>query len=161
MTLLSKDAIIENLWQNISDDQPLSDGKNIISLERFLENQQELATRIDAGEIGVQLRAEQTADQLAEQAQKLALVTVEFPKFADGRGYSAGRLLRERYNYSGELRSVGDVLIDQLFFMARCGFDSFDLREDQDQEHALTVFTTFSQPYQAGVDDPRPLFRRR
>ena len=161
MTLINQQAQIDNEWTLVNDEQELPAGKILISLERFLENESALAERIAAGEVGVQLRSEQTADQLAEKAQSLAIIAVEFPKFADGRGYSAARLFRERYGYTGELRAVNDVLIDQLFFMARCGFSTYDLREDQDAEYALTVFSTFSQPYQAGVEDTRPLFRRR
>ncbi|MBU2038989.1 MAG: DUF934 domain-containing protein, partial [Gammaproteobacteria bacterium] len=83
------------------------------------------------------------------------------PKFSDGRGYSTARLLRERHGFKGELRSVGDVLIDQLFFMNRCGFNSFALRDDQDLNDALAAFATFTVCYQNDVNDQRPLFRRR
>ena len=79
----------------------------------------------------------------------------------DGRGYSTARLLRERYGYQGEIRAIGDVLQDQLFLMARCGFDAFALRADKSIEKALAAFETFKAPYQAAVDQPQPLFRRR
>jgi uncharacterized protein (DUF934 family) len=86
---------------------------------------------------------------------------VNFPKFADGRGYSTARLLRERYGYHGEIRAIGDVLHDQLFFMKRCGFDAYAVRADKDIEAALAGFDDFSDAYQAAVDQPQPLFRRR
>jgi len=88
-------------------------------------------------------------------------VAVHFPQFADGRGYSLGRLLRERYGWRGELRAIGDVLRDQLFYLTRCGFDAFDLREDQDLQAALSAFDDFSESYQTAVDQRQPLFRRR
>ncbi|MBB3189107.1 DUF934 domain-containing protein [Halomonas cerina] len=103
---------------------------------------------------------EMTAE-LAEELRDAPLVAIDFPKFTDGRGYSIARLLRERYGYTGQIRAVGDVLIDQLFYMSRCGFDAFLLREDQVVEDALKALDTFSLSYQPGTDDPEPLFRRR
>ncbi|MDN3555082.1 DUF934 domain-containing protein [Halomonas maura] len=98
---------------------------------------------------------------LAEELEAAPLVAIDFPRFTDGRGYSIARLLRERHGYTGQIRAVGDVLIDQLFYMSRCGFDAFSLREDQEVEVALKALDTFSLSYQPGVDDPEPLFRRR
>jgi uncharacterized protein (DUF934 family) len=89
------------------------------------------------------------------------LIAVNFPQFTDGRGYSIARLLRERYSWRGELRAIGDVLRDQLFYLARCGFDAFMLREGQDAQAALAAFNDFSEGYQASVERPQPLFRRR
>jgi hypothetical protein len=86
---------------------------------------------------------------------------VNFPVFTDGRGYSIGRLLRERYGYTGELRAVGDIMQDQLFYLSRVGFDAFLLRADQSVEGAITALDSFSEAYQASVERPDPLFRRR
>ncbi|GEK74144.1 MULTISPECIES: DUF934 domain-containing protein [Halomonas] len=100
-------------------------------------------------------------DALARELDAAPLVAIDFPKFTDGRGYSIARLLRERHGYQGQIRAIGDVLIDQLFYMSRCGFDAFLLREDQIVEDALNALSTFSRSYQPGTDDPEPLFRRR
>lgn len=114
-----------------------------------------------AGRTGVVLEPDQDPATLAGTLERLALVAVRFPKFSDGRGYSSARLLRERYGYEGELRAVGDVLRDQLLFMKRSGFDSFELREDQDPAEALAAFAELSEQYQASNTEPQPLFRRR
>jgi len=98
---------------------------------------------------------------MAESLMAAPLIGIDFPAFTDGRGYSLARLLRERYGYGGQIRALGDVLIDQLFFMSRCGIDAFSLRDDQVVEDALHALTTFSRSYQPGTDDPEPLFRRR
>ncbi len=74
--------------------------------------------------------------ELAGQLLDAPLIAIDFPKFTDGRGYSIARLLRERYGYAGQIRAVGDVLIDQLFYMSRCGFNAFLLRKDQIVEDA-------------------------
>jgi uncharacterized protein (DUF934 family) len=92
---------------------------------------------------------------------RVARIEVNFPKFGDGRGYSLARLLRERYGYRGELRAVGHITRDLLFFMESCGFDAFELREGEDAREALAAFDDFSEAYQASVARPVPLFRRR
>ena len=91
------------------------------------------------------------ADDPAAVAGELAQATrveVNFPKFGDGRGFSIGRLLRERYGYKGELRAVGQITRDHLFFMDQVGFDAFELREGEDAAEALASFKDFSVSYQ-------------
>ena len=114
----------------------------------------------EAGEV---LRLEPGDDpaKVADRLGSAARVEVNFPAFTDGRGYSIARLLRERYGYQGELRAVGDVLRDQIFYLSRVGFDAFLLREDQDVDEALAALADFSEAYQASVERPQPLFRRR
>ncbi|MCE8019080.1 DUF934 domain-containing protein [Halomonas sp. MCCC 1A11036] len=99
--------------------------------------------------------------ELAEELAAAPLIAIDFPKFTDGRGYSLARLLRERYGYAGEIRAIGDVLVDQAFFLTRCGFDALSLREDQWLEDALQALNAFSRAYQPAVDLDEPLFRRR
>lgn len=99
--------------------------------------------------------------ELAERLSSAPLIAIDFPKFTDGRGYSLARLLRERYAYQGEVRAIGDVLVDQLFFMTRCGFDGLSLREDQWVEDALRNLHIFSRAYQPATDHPEPLFHLR
>jgi uncharacterized protein (DUF934 family) len=98
---------------------------------------------------------------LADKLGAADRIAVHFPKFADGRGYSIATLLRKRIGFTGELRAVGDVLCDQLFYMSRVGFDALALREDQDPETALKALAQFTHSYQDSVDTPSPLFRRR
>jgi uncharacterized protein (DUF934 family) len=111
--------------------------------------------------LGLLLSPPDDVKSVATDLVNFALVAVHFPKFTDGRGYSTARLLRERLGWQGELRATGDVLRDQLFLMARCGFDSFALRDDQDPQAALSAFRDFSVRYQSATDEPQPLFRRR
>jgi len=107
------------------------------------------------------LQASDDPGALADSLDRLRVVAVRFPAFGDGRGYSIGRLLRERYGYRGELRAVGEVARDHLYLMAQCGFDAFELRAGEDPHAALAAFGDFSEAYQATVARPRPLFRRR
>ena len=100
-------------------------------------------------------------ESIADDLQHFQVVALNFPVFSDGRHYSSARLLRERYKYQGEVRAIGDVLRDQLFYMKRCGFDAFALRADRDPYEALESLKDFSVTYQAATDEPLPLFRRR
>ena len=111
--------------------------------------------------VGVWLDSHEGPEAIAGDIERFAVIAVNFPKFADGRGYSTARLLRERHGYTGELRAIGDVLQDQLYFMKRCGFDAYAVRADKDIEAALAGLNDFSESYQAAVDQPQPLFLRR
>jgi uncharacterized protein (DUF934 family) len=98
---------------------------------------------------------------VTERIGSAARIEVNFPKFGDGRGFSIARLLRERHGYKGELRAVGEVARDHLYYMEQCGFDAFLLRDGEDVEEALAAFDDFSEAYQATAAQPVPLFRRR
>lgn len=128
-----------------------------VTLEEWKENRDSLSGQ----NLELTLESSETADLIGDDAQSFQRISINFPKFADGRGYSAARLLRERYGYQGELRATGDVLIDQLYFMKRCGFSTFALRDDQIIDDAIAAFSTFTVNYQNDANDQQPLFRRR
>ncbi|MDN6318676.1 MAG: DUF934 domain-containing protein [Marinobacter sp.] len=130
----------------------------LIPADLWLENRDQFAGKRD---IGVWLDGHDEPDVLADHVHELPLVAINFPKFSDGRGYSTARLLRERFGFKNELRAIGDVLLDQLQFMKRCGFDTYDLRPDKDIRKAARSLNFFSQGYQAATDTDLPLFRRR
>lgn len=112
------------------------------------------------GPLGVQLAPDDDPAAVVPLFSRLALIAVTFPKFTDGRGYSTAHLLRTRYHWRGELRAVGEVLLDQLFYLRRVGFDSFELRAGSDVDAALRAFAPFSSSYQGAFDEPRPHFAR-
>ena len=111
--------------------------------------------------VGVWLAPADEPVEIADDLAHLALVAVQFPKFADGRGYSTAFLLRTRYGWRGELRAFGDLGRDQLHELTRTGFDSVSLAPQRDPEAALASLKPFKLPYQGAVDDPVPLFRKR
>ena len=98
---------------------------------------------------------------VAGLTHKIEAIAVDFPKPTDGRGFSIATLLRTRLGWTGELGAVGAIARDQLLYMARCGFDAFDLRDGEDVEACMQAFDEFSVRYQGAVDEPLPLFRRR
>lgn len=136
-------------------------GKIVVPLALWQTSRDALAATRSAAELGVWLAPDSEPADIAGDFDRVALIAIDFPKFADGRGYSIGRLLRERYGYKGELRAIGDVLRDQVRLMARCGFDAFAVRADKDIHDAVKAFDDFTVQYQGAFDDPTPLFRRR
>ena len=138
-------------------------GKVIVPLSVFIANKLALASRIDTDSVGIWLDTHETLESLIEAVgdiNKLPMIAVHVARFADGRIFSLGTLLRARYGFKNELRAFGDVLRDQLFFLKRSGFTSFLIRADRSAEDALASLHDFSQPYQGAVDDPKPVFQR-
>lgn len=109
---------------------------------------------------GLLLAADDDPHGAAPWLARAALIAVAFPNFADGRGYSTAVLLRTRLGWTGDLRAVGDVLRDQLFYLRRVGFTSFALRADRSAHDALAAFADFSDSYQGSVEPALPAFRR-
>jgi uncharacterized protein (DUF934 family) len=103
------------------------------------------------GRLGLVLLPAHNVEDVAPDLHRLELIAAHFPGPSEGRGYTQGRLLRERYRFQGELRASGYVRTDQLFFLARCGFNSFELAET-DLAPGLAAFSTFSAAYQASND---------
>ena len=134
-------------------------GKIIVPLTRWLSARDALLVRADA--VGVWLDSHEDPAELERDLVVLPLIAVNFPAFKDGRGYSTAFLLRQRYGFKGELRAIGDVLRDQLFYLKRVGFNAFAVRADRDMDDALKALGDFSEVYQGSIDQPLPLFRRR
>lgn len=117
----------------------------------------ELEARSD---VGIWFASHERPEELVGEVGRFPVIAVDFPKFSDGRGYSIAYNLRARLGFAGELRAIGDVLRDQLFYMQRVGFNAFATREDRSIEDALKSLTDFSEPYQASWDRKAPLFNR-
>ena len=166
MALIIKDRnVVTDPWNRLelkadgSVPRTPATGDIIVPLAMWREQRAHLLVR--PGRIGVWLDSHEEPAAIAEDLRIFGVVAVNFPKFGDGRGFSTARLLRDRYGWKGELRAVGDIFRDQLFFLASCGFDAFVLREGEDPREALAGFGVFSESYQASVERPLPLFRRR
>ncbi len=113
----------------------------------------EAVARRQRGEV-LLLEPHADLEALTHRLPHVLRIEVHFPKFGDGRGYSLARLLRERYGYGGELRAVGEVARDHLYYMESVGFDSFVLRDGEDPQEALAAFDDFSSAYQKMRSDP-------
>lgn len=157
---------VVNDWQLISVDAGLDkiEGTDtmsnvIVPLATWL-TEKETLTR-SGRTIGVWLDSEDDPYSVANDIATLPLIALKFPSFRDGRAYSSAAILRSRLHFKGELRAIGDVLRDQLYYMQKCGFDSFELSDGVKTEDALSAFSDFHTGYQSAVTEPTPLFRRR
>jgi uncharacterized protein (DUF934 family) len=159
MALIKDGKVVSDEWVLVDDQQAVpASGDVIVGLQRLLENAAELEIR--SGKLGVRLDPEDEVGKLEDSLNRLELIAINFPKFADGRGYSKARLLRERFEYKRELRAVGDVLADQLYLMRRCGIDSFQLKDGKDAAKAIACLNDLSVAYQGASDEPLPIYRR-
>jgi uncharacterized protein (DUF934 family) len=159
--LIKRDAVIDDAWTVVPAGATLAglpDGPVIVPLALFRAEREALVQR---GNVGVWLAPADEPGELRGDLGRLSVVAVDFPKFGDGRGFSTARLLRDRYGYTGELRAIGDVFRDQLFYMAECGFDAFAVRADLDPAQEIAGLATYERTYARSTRTPRPWFRQR
>jgi uncharacterized protein (DUF934 family) len=161
--IIKNNEVIDETWHLLPKETSFDELSNcddlIVPLALWREHGHALQAR-DGG-LGVWLDSDEEAEEIGADVSKFQVIALNFPAFTDGRSYSNARLLRDRYGYKGELRAIGDVLRDQLFYLHRCGFDAFAIRADKDPYEALEGLKDFSVTYQAATDEPLPLFRRR
>ena len=131
------------------DDDPVGDPG--VTVDAFGDQSNATAVRLEPGDL---------ARDLIPHLDRLRLVEINFPSFGDGRGYTAARVLREA-GYTGELRAVGDVLVDQIAFMRRCGFDAFAPEVPLDPADAQAAFARYADVYQPTVDGRAPIWSKR
>lgn len=158
-------SVFDDDWVLITDldeTSNLSDiaDHSIIPVKFWLAHQEVLAPR--SQNLGIWLDSDENPDsfELSSAALTLPIIAINFPAFTDGRGYSYARRLKEHYKFVGEIRAIGNVLVDQLYYMSRCGFDSFALQNDKQPEDALNALAAFSDNYQSSLEQAKPLFKR-
>jgi len=138
------------------------EGKLLLPVKVFLHHQDNLKGRISNQEVGIWIETHEEIESFINQIEdinNLPCIAVSTKKFADGRIFSLGNLLRMKYKYKNELRAIGDVLRDQLFFLMRSGFNSFLIRKDKDAKDALLGLNDFTTPYQGAVDQTKPAWK--
>lgn len=166
MQKLIKDGqIVENTWAFLAKAEgdaaavEVPAGRVIVPIAVWNAQKDVLQNRTD---IGIWLDSDDGAESIGADANRFAVIGINFPLFMDGRSFSTARLLRERYGFSGELRAVGNFIRDQLCYLRRCGVNAFAFNSpDANLEEALKSLQDFQEYYQASVDQPLPLFRRR
>src|SRR5215469_7730527 len=160
MPLVENGQIVQDRYHYLADDEPILERVPVIvPARRFLADADALSRR--DGALGVAWPNDRRIAELAPWLGHLALITLHFPKFRDGRAYSQARLIRETYGFRGTLRATGDVLRDQFHFLTRAGFDSFEVKKPADAKVFAEVLARFSVYYQPGADGRVPALRRR
>ena len=151
--LIKDGTIVQDSWQSVDPESESALVGHVSTLAQWQAQDDKIgsAVQVEPGE-GVQ--------DLLENLDDIVLVVVNFPAFADGRGFSYGRELRER-GYRGELRASGHFMRDQMTYLQRVGFNAFALADESTLDDALESLSDFSEYYQASADQPQPLFRRR
>lgn len=155
MALVKDGALVDDPFTTVTDDEAeLPAGRPVIvGLARWQRDRDALVAR--GLPVGVRLKSDEPPELIAGDLDELAVVALEFPVFKDGRAYSYARILTEHYEYSGEIRAVGDVLVEQLHFMLRTGFNAFEIDSADplgDYRTALEEFSIWYQP----TGDARP-----
>ena len=138
-------------------------GKILLPLKVFILHQGKLKERIEKDEIGIWLFTHEEIHKFVEKLgdlNKFPLIAINVGKFADGRIFSLGNQLRNKYSFKNELRAIGDVLRDQIYFLKRSGFTSYLIRKDRDAKDAINGLDDFSEPYQGAVDILEPAWKR-
>jgi uncharacterized protein (DUF934 family) len=157
--LIKQREIVTDEWRYADEDPLGRERALILPFARWKEERDRWW--LWDGKLGVRIGPTDAVAALEHDFLRVALVAIEFGGLAEGRGYSQAQLLRKRYKFTGELRAVGKIQRDQLFYMARCGFDAFELPEGADLEVALTAFDDFSVAYQGSSDSGLDLKKRR
>jgi uncharacterized protein (DUF934 family) len=154
-TLVKNGQPVADLFVTVNGDEAIPPGVGvIIGLDRWRRERASLLAR--GTPVGIRLKSDQHPEAIAGDLARLAVVALEFPVFRDGRAYSLARLLRERWHYAGELRAVGDVLLEQLHFMQRVGFDAFEIAAADPVSAWITAIGEFSTWYQGTADGRAP-----
>ena len=131
-------------------DDPVPD-EPAVSLDAFLDQSNAVSVRVEAGD---------DVRRLAPHLGRIRLIEVDFPKFRDGRGFSSARVLREM-GYTGEIKATGDVLVDLVYFMRRCGFDSFAPDVPMNPDDVAAALNRYPHVYQLAADDAVPIWKLR
>jgi uncharacterized protein (DUF934 family) len=149
----------EDPFTTVDDDLPIPEGDVIVSLTRFQGEGEALLS--EGRRVGVRVGADEAVESLAYDLPRIDLIALEFPKFRDGRPFSAARILRERLEFNGELRAVGEVFVELAPFMIRCGFDAFAPSDGSTAEGWTAAGQRFRHVYQRAADARQPAFAER
>jgi len=151
---------VDDRFTTVTDDEDVPHGDVIISLKRYLAEGEALAS--NSRDVGVFLEPGEAVEALAYDLPRIPVVALTFGKYRDGRAFTEARLLRERFDYAGEVRAVGpSVLREQAVFMVRCGFDVFDAADGSTPEQWAATAGRFRHVYQRASDGREPVFAER
>jgi uncharacterized protein (DUF934 family) len=150
MQIIKDQQIIENTWQYIADNDELTTGDISVSFARWQADKQQLMAR--DGKLGIRMSSIDNVDELSNDLEKLQLIELDFPDFADGRLFSQAWLLRGRYHYQGEIRAIGYYIPDQVFYLARVGVNAFSPKVAEELPYIINKLKDFTVNYQNSIN---------
>ncbi len=148
--LIRQREVVADEWRTLDEDPQGLSRAVIIPFARWQAERDQWW--LWDGKLGVRIGPTDPVELLERDFLRVSLVAIEFGGIGEGRGYTQAQLLRQRFKFSGEIRAVGKVQRDQLFYMARCGFDAFELPDGADTAVAVAAFGDFSVKYQDAAD---------
>lgn len=146
MQLIKDKQVIENKWRFLPDDAVIETGAITVSASRWRNSREQLLKH--TGTVGIRLSPSNSIDEIATDLNAFGLIELDFPDFADGRLFTFAWLLRNRYNYQGEIRATGHFMSGQVFYLSRVGVNAFALEKDEDVNTSLEALNDFSVQYQ-------------
>ena len=155
MPLIKDGAFASDTFMAVTDDAALPDGAIIVSLARFQKERDEFLMR--NAPLGVTLKPAESPELLGDDVQRFSVIVLEFPVFRDGRAFSWARMLRERLNFTGEIRGTGHFLYDQINYMKRVGFDAWNVADGFSLEQFQRALTEITNVYQPSVDGKKTI----
>ncbi len=159
MQILKNRQLMDDSWKTLSADEALVDGDIIVPFSRWLADKE--IFQAHNGRVGVLISSDANIDEVIENLQYFPLIALNFPKYTDGTCFSYAYLLRERHQFTGELRAVGDIFRDQFAYLERCGFDAIQLTDEDALEIGKQSFDDISITYQTSADKAQPVYRQR
>lgn len=157
--IIDRQPVAADSWIRVDSEEALNQAGDLL-VDFALWQQHRDALKARGGKLGVVVDGDTDLDALVADLDQLALVAIAFPSFADGRGFSQARILRQHHGFKGEIRAVGDVTWDRLRFMARCGINAYDVPAERYSDAMLRAFDEITVCYQGAEDDPRPIYRQ-
>ena len=162
LTILRAGNLAQDDWAVLEDGRTeleSSGGKVIVTLARWRADREALLAQHAA--VGVLVPNTADIEAVHPEIADRPLIALQFPAFSDGRALSQAVVLRKRLGFRGELRALGDVIRDLVFWLGRCGFDSIVPRKDQNLESCRAALTEITVAYQAAADAHTPVWKRR
>jgi uncharacterized protein (DUF934 family) len=151
MAVVDRNGPIADAWVKLADDEPAPAGAAVVVSLARLKNEHN-ALFAAAARVGVEIAGDVVLEDLVALLPRLSLVIVRFAFMRDGRPFSIGRLLRERYRYQGDLRANGDFIPDQVLFLLRCGYNSFEVGAGFSTQSLKQSVAAYTAWYQRGID---------
>jgi uncharacterized protein (DUF934 family) len=156
--LLRRREFVTDEWLSLTETPADEGAAVIVPFAKFRENRDYWLSR--RGRLGILISPADRVEDLAADLPHISLVAVQFTGPGEGRGYTTTTLLRQRHRFTGEIRAVGHVKQDQLYLMARCGIDTFELAPTEKPDEALATLDRFKVAYTPGDPIPTPLGQR-
>lgn len=150
MQIIKNKQIIDNTWTFIADGSELIDGDISITPTRWNKEKEQILNH--HGKQGLRLSPTDKIEDIADDLKLISLIELDFPAFTDGRGFSQARLLRNRYQYQGEIRAIGGYMADQVFYLSRVGVNAFQLGNEKELPLALSTMNDFTVSYQTSTN---------